>query len=583
MRVKGDLLRLFGKLSRRRKWQMLFVCLLMLIGALAEVATLGAVIPFLATFSGPSSRACEIPLIPCGLTLVEAAVIFSCIAVVATIIRIVLLYVSNRFTYALGADIGNEIYEKVLYQPYQYHVSRNTSEIIGGVNKVSLLVQQVINPIVQGSVSLVMAVGIFIALLNVDLYAAILAMVVFGSLYAAISFFSRRALRANGYIVAARENDRIQAIQEGLGGIRDVILDGAQVIYAHRFSRLNTEQRKAQANNFFIKSLPKYVVEGLGMLFMIALALWVNEKGRLVDIIPVVGAMALGAQKILPQLQQIYTAWASVSGNEAVLSDILSFLDNEIKVGRPARQSNVLNATSCRKLSSTFPLIDVRGVTFRYASDRSSILSNINLRVNFGERVGIIGETGSGKSTLIDLLMGLLEPVNGVITVDGDELTDHTRGLWRSRVAHVPQSIYLSDATLAENIAFACEVSEINFARVEEVARKAQLSDFIDSLPNRYDTKVGERGVQLSGGQRQRIGLARALYKNADVLVLDEATSALDVKTENAIMQSIESLGRDVTIFIVAHRVSTLSLCDRIVEIERGHIKRECAYRDLLQ
>lgn len=578
MRVNGNLLRLFAKLSRRRKWQMFFVCQLMLVGALAEMATLGAVIPFLATLSGPSSRACEIPLIPCGLPLVEAAVIFSCIAVVATIIRVVLLYVSNRFTYALGADVGNEIYERVLHQPYQYHVMRNTSETIGGVNKVNLLVQQVISPLVQGVVSLVMGLGIFLALFQVDAQAATVAMVVFGALYVAALFFSRKTLRANSRIISERENKRIQAIQEGLGGIRDVLIDNAQPIYAKRFSLLNAQQRRAQATNAFVRSAPRYVIEGMGMLFMIALALWINRHGEVVDIIPVLGAMALGAQKLLPQLQQVYTAWASVSGNEAVLRDVLALLDNPMP---PKMSLDAQAGAAQRAPNAAEALIDIRNLSFAYSSQRKPVLSGIHLQIRHGERIGVVGATGSGKSTLIDLIMGLLEPTAGAIAVEGHDLTRSNRTQWRSRLAHVPQSIYLSDATMAENIAFACELADIDHERIASAAQKAQLADFIERLPERYLTKVGERGVQLSGGQRQRIGLARALYKNADVLVLDEATSALDDLTEKAIMQFIDDLGREMTIIMIAHRVSTLAQCDRIIEIESGRIKRFCSYEEL--
>lgn len=567
---------MFEKISSRRKKQMAFVCFLMLVGAVAEVATLGAVIPFLATLSGPSSRACEFPLIPCNLPLAEASFLFACIAAVATLIRVMLLYVSNRFTFALGADIGNEIYKRVLYQPYQYHVARNTSEIIGGVNKVNLLVQQVINPLVQGAVSLVMVIGIFIALLSVDASAASLAMVVFGLLYVSASVFSRKTLRSNSQVISVRENKRIQAIQEGLGGIRDVIIDNAQAVYAGRFSRLNAQQRKAQATNAFIKSAPRYVIEGVGMLFMIALALWINRRGNLADIIPVLGAMALGAQKLLPQLQQIYAAWASVSGNEAVLKDVLVLLDNKVSAEHITFQSY-----ESGEVDNVSPLIEIKNLSFSYVPHRVDVLSAIDLQINPGERIGLIGTTGSGKSTLIDLVMGLLEPTAGSIVIEGRELTVFNRVQWRSRVSHVPQSIYLSDATLAENIAFACEASEIDAERVASAARKAQLADFVEGLPDRYQTQVGERGVQLSGGQRQRIGLARALYKNADVLVLDEATSALDDKTEEAIMQSIERLGRDITIIMIAHRVSTLAKCDRIIEIEGGRIKRSCTYEEL--
>lgn len=570
---------LFRKMPKRRKWQMAMVSSLMLVGAVAEVATLGAVIPFLAILSGSDATSCKVPFLPCHISLAEASFIFASVAIVATLIKVVLLYVSNRFTYALGADIGNEIYMRVLFQPYQYHVAHNTSVTIGGVNKVNLLVQQVINPLVQSIVSLVMGMGIFIALLYVDATAAVAATIVFGLLYLAASILSHKMLRTNSQIIAERENKRIQAIQEGLGGIRDIIIDNAQTQYARRFGQLNAQQRKAGATNAFIRIVPRHVIEGLGMLSMVAVAWWISQLNSLADAIPVLGAMALGAQKLLPQLQQVYAASASIRGSEAVLRDVLVLLDNKI----PREHSNNIGVTKStgKSTDQNIPIIAIRGLSFSYIPHREEVLSAVDLCINQGERIGFIGTTGSGKSTLLDLIMGLLEPTSGFIEVEGEKLSSQNMRSWRSRIAHVPQAIYLSDATLAENIAFGREYSKIDFECIEMAAKKAQLADFIDGLPSRYHTKVGERGVQLSGGQRQRIGLARAFYKQADLLILDEATSALDDKTEDAIMQSIGNLDRDLTILMIAHRISTLSKCDRIVELDSGQIKRICKYQEL--
>jgi ATP-binding cassette subfamily B protein len=552
----------------------------MLVGAIAEVATLGAVVPFLAILSGQSAGGCTIPLIPCQMTLVEASLIFAVIAFFATLLRVLLLYVSNRFTFALGGDIGNEIYRRVLFQPYSYHVARNTSEIIGGINKVNILVQQVINPVVQGMVSIVMIVAISFALLQVDPLAAGVAMVTFGALYVGASIFSRRTLRANGMIISQRETLRIQAIQEGLGGIRDVIIDNTQFLYSSRFSRLNSQQRQAQATNAFIRTMPRFVIEGVGMLLMIGLAWWISRRGDLVEAVPVLGALALGAQKLLPQLQQVYAAWASVSGNRAVLNDVLVLLENKISDDRHVRHDEEEVAF---KVSSGNALISMNRLSFAYSPQGPDVLKAIDLSIHRGETIGFVGKTGSGKSTLIDLIMGLLEPSSGSIEIEGEILSPRTRRRWQARIAHVPQTIFLSDASIAENIAFGCDPASIDMPRVEESACKAALNSFIDSLSDGYKTRVGERGVRLSGGQKQRIGLARALYKKVDVLILDEATSALDDTTERSIMESIAGLDAQVTVLMIAHRISTLSKCDRIVEIKAGVIERVCDFQELMQ
>lgn len=577
-----NLICLLGKMSHRRRWQLAGVFCLTLLGAAAEIASLGAIIPFLAVLSGPTQPACKVPFVPCQMTLADASLAFGAIVVAAAVVRVVLLYASNRFTFALGADIGNDIYRRVLFQPYQYHVGRNTSEVIAGINKVNLLVQQVINPLTQGVVSLVIATAIFVTLFHVDASTASGAMVVFAMLYFMASMLARRRLRANSRIIAERESRRIQAIQEGLGGIRDVIIDNTQMIYVKRFSTLNAEQRRAQATNAYVRTAPRYAIEGLGMLLMVGLAWWIAQKSSLADAVPILGAMALGAQKLLPQLQQMYGAWASVSGNHAALVDVLTLLDNEVP-REYARQFPCADGANETPNDPGIALIVIRDLFFRYSPQGATVLEGVDLTIAAGERVGFVGSTGSGKSTLIDLIMGLLEPSQGSIIIEGRELSDASRRCWQARISHVPQTIYLSDATIAENIAFGCASGAVDIERAKDAARTAQLAEFIDSLPGGYMTRVGERGVRLSGGQRQRIGLARALYKQAKVLILDEATSALDDNTESAIMESIGSLGKGITVLMIAHRVSTLANCDRIVELEGGQIRRICSYQDMMR
>jgi ABC-type multidrug transport system fused ATPase/permease subunit len=300
-----------------------------------------------------------------------------------------------------------------------------------------------------------------------------------------------------------------------------------------------------------------------------------QSAGGISASLPVLGALALGAQKIMPQMQQIYFGVVSVGGSQQALFDVLALLEQPILIEEaspvPSIPTNLKHSIKLCNLS------------FRYRQETPEILKDLNLEIVRGSRVGFIGKTGSGKSTVIDLIMGLLEPTSGCIKIDGLSLNKKNRGEWQSRIAHVPQTIYLADSTIAENIAFGVDTHLIDHERVQDAARKAQLSEFIGTLAARYQTAVGERGVRLSGGQRQRIGLARALYKNADLLILDEATSALDDATENAVMQSINSLGNEITVLMIAHRTSTLSNCDRIFELEDGRLKKEYGYEELKQ
>jgi len=304
------------------------------------------------------------------------------------------------------------------------------------------------------------------------------------------------------------------------------------------------------------------------------LAYWLGEEpGGIVLALPVLGALALGAQRLLPAMQQGYSAWATIMGSKASLVETISLLD------QPLSEDLFQVASIPLPLKSS---ISFNEVYFRYSDEDSWVLHNLNLLIPKGSRVGIIGTTGSGKSTAIDLLMGLLSPSKGIITIDGSPCVGSQLKSWQKTIAHVPQMIYLADTSIAENIAFGVPKNLIDMDRILLAARQAHISDFVESLSEGYDTNVGERGVRLSGGQRQRIGIARALYKRAKVLIFDEATSALDTETELSVMESIDSLDRDLTIILVAHRITTLSRCDKIVELEQGRVKLECTYQELL-
>jgi ATP-binding cassette subfamily B protein len=234
-------------------------------------------------------------------------------------------------------------------------------------------------------------------------------------------------------------------------------------------------------------------------------------------------------------------------------------------------------------LTKNLPIIALKSVSFVYESSAKIILHDINLAIDRGSRVGLIGKTGSGKSTLVDLIMGLLNPTAGQLLLENKILSNAIRPAWFRRIAHVPQTIYLSDATIAENVAFGIKPEQIDMHSVQIAAERAQISEFIEGLPDQYQTFVGERGVRLSGGQRQRIGLARAFYKRSDILILDEATSALDDATENCVMDAINSLGGSITVIIIAHRLSTLRNCQVIYELDQGRIIRSGSYKDIIE
>jgi len=556
-----SLRKLIGLMTRRRKLQLVALIGLMLIGALAEMATLGAVLPFLALLAGAHAGAFPLPGMSISLTVETASLLFAAVALSAAGVRIFVLWSGFRFTYGLGADLGSEVYRRTLYQPYSWHVGRNSSEILSGISKVNEVVTGIINPMMQGGVAALVSAGIAVMLLAIDARVAIAAMASMGFLYGVSTVIIRRRIRAYGRTVADNATQRVKAVQEGLGGIRDVLLDGVQPIYHRRFAGFDRTMRNAQARINLCGNAPRYLVEAAGMVCIVALAYWLSQRqGGLLGAIPLLGALAIGAQRLLPQAQILYLSWSQVSSTRAQLEDVLQLATLPMPIAR-----NPSIAATAVPVANV-PLIELRDVVFRYSADGVPVLDEVNLTIPRGSRVGIAGRTGSGKSTLVDLVMGLLEPTEGAILVDGNRLDQRNCRHWQERIAHVPQSIFLSDTSIAENIAFGVPPDAIDMARVRKAATMAQAKEFIEALPDQYLTAVGERGVRLSGGQRQRLGLARALYKDVDVLVLDEATSALDDATEAAVVRSIEALGGHITVLMIAHRLSTLSNCDRMID-----------------
>lgn len=579
------LVRLWDHLSQRRRRQFVLLMGLMLASAFAEVVSLGAVLPFLGILTAPD-LVFNYPIVAdvaraLGLTSADQLVLpltigFALAALVAGTIRLLLLWVSTRLAFATGADLSIEVYRRTLFQPYRVHLVRNSSEVISGItNKADGVVFWVLLPFLTLASSILLLTAITLALIAIDPVVASMAAVSFGASYGLITWLSRRRLQRNSERIAHEQTQVMKALQEGLGGIRDVLLDGTQPVYCDVYRQADHPLRWAYGNNIFISGSPRFAMEALGMVLIAALAYGLSRQaGGIAATLPVLGALALGAQRLLPALHQSYSAWASIVGSHASLVDTIELLDQP------------LPADVLEPAPAPLPFHDAirfDAVRYRYSSDGPWVLDGLNLNIPKGARVGFVGSTGSGKSTTLDLLMGLLMPTEGEILVDGQSISGNRVRAWQKTIAHVPQSIYLADTTLAENIAFGVPRDTIDLQRVQLAARQAQIADFIESRPEGYKAFVGERGIRLSGGQRQRIGIARALYKQASVLVFDEATSALDSATEQAVMGTIEGLNRDLTILLIAHRLTTVRRCDIIVELEHGRVAAQGTYEQLLE
>jgi ATP-binding cassette subfamily B protein len=552
--------------------------------AFTEIINIGAVLPLIAVLSDPArifSLPSVYPLINAlGFTAPNQLILpltigFGLTAILSGGVRLLLLWANNRLSFAIGADLSISIFRRTLYQPYAVHASRNSSEVISCIsNKLTTVIFDTILPLLTLISSTVMLVFIMGVLFVIDPLVALSAFGGFGFMYGVIIKFSQARMHENSQRMAGESTNLIKSLQEGLGGIRDVLIDGSQEAYCAIYSHADRSLRQGQGNSQFIGQSPRYAMEALGMVLIATLAfVLVNQAHGITKAIPVLGALALGAQRLLPVLQQAYYAWSNIQAGQVSLKDALELLDQPLPDdhGRPAPE--------------TLPFlheISINNLSFRYSDQAPFVLRDLDLSIQKGGRIGFIGATGSGKSTLLDIVMGLLDPTEGKIIIDGEPLSAQNRRVWQAHIAHVPQAIFLADSSIEENIAFGVSSQKIDHERVKRAAQQAQIADIIETWPKKYETVVGERGIRLSGGQRQRIGIARALYKQADVIIFDEATSALDNKTEAAVMQAIEELRGDLTLLIIAHRLSTLRNCDMIVELANGTIKATGTYEEIV-
>lgn len=558
---------IYATLSPSRKRKLFLLVLLMGIGAVVEVVAIGAVIPFLALLADPSAAttlpwASDVFAVLGADTrdqqLLYATLWLSGAAIGAGALRLFLLKETQSFVFSFGHELLVETQRRALLQPYSWHLQHNTSEQLAVIAKVEMVTYAILLQLMQAIAASIFTLFILALLLQVAPLPAALAAIVVGGAYVAIAAHARARLEARSAEIDTSLEVRIRTLQESYAGIRDVILDRSQDASLEQFRAIDRRLSLARAQTAFLAAIPRAVIEPVGIIVIAVVALIISgREAGLVGALPALGALALAAQRLLPQLQQLYVAWSSIAANRSLLSDIRDRLRLPVPTSKAAAPALLFSSS-----------ITFRNVSYAYPSGNRAAVADLSFTIPRGSRVALVGRTGCGKSTTADLLMGLLEPSDGEILIDDVPLDETNRAQWRANIAHVPQRLFLADATIAQNIAAS---ADFDMDRLRKAAADAQLDQFIASLSEGYMTRVGEGGARLSGGQRQRLAIARAIYKQAPVLILDEATNALDDETEAAVFSVLNNLQEQgLTIVIIAHGSTVTEGYDLLLSLENG-------------
>ena len=580
--------RLWELLDRRERRRVGALLALVVVMGLVDLAGVASILPFLAVLSNPAIVETQ-PLLAAvygGLGFTEtrpflvllAAATFA-VVVGSQAVKALTTYALTRFSTMRKYSLGARLLEGYLRQPYPWFLNRHSADL--GKTVLSE-VDQVVTTAVMPGLQLLAHGAVVLALVSLlvalDPVIALVGAVTIGGAYALVSGFARRYLARIGRDRLAANRERYAVAQEAMGGIKDVKLLGLEGTYLQRFRAPAFRFSRHQADAAIIAQVPRYLLEAIafGAMLLLVLVLLVRGDGTIGAVLPLLGVYAFTGVRLFPALQQLYGAVTKLRfagpALEALHADLV------------ATRTSAVPAAPAQPALVPQERLALENVSYTYPGAERPALAGLDLAIDVNTTVGLVGATGAGKTTAVDVLLGLLEPDAGRLVVDGEPIGAHNRRAWQRAVGYVPQHIFLTDDTVAANIALGVPAGEVDPTAVERAARIAEVHRFVtEELPRGYDTAVGERGVRLSGGQRQRIGIARALYHDPAVLILDEATSALDNRTERAVMDAVHNLAHAKTIVMIAHRLSTVRACDRIFMLEHGRCAAEGTYDLLLE
>lgn len=570
-RQAKNISKLWSLHSAKRKIQYFSLIILMFLTSLAEMVSIGAVVPFLAVLSAPEAMM-QNDAISFGMQFFELQTqnelitlisgIFILAAIMSGIFKYLFIYISTKLAVKAGIELSVKVFEACIKRPYNFHLANNSNDLMLIIfNKCHDVMYGVMLPFSALISSAISALGIIAILSYINAKVIITCFILIITVYGAILIFTSNLVRLNSQNIAKESTRAINYLKVALENICDIIINRSHNHFIQSYYLAVEKVRISQGAVSIIGASPRILIETTGIVLIAGLAIWLtNESGGVAKAIPTLGALALGAQRLLPAFQQIYVSVTSMRSVEVPLEEVMAYITSPGFDGSKGEERPI---SFCKS-------IEFKNVCFQHLMASAKSVENLSFSVDVGDFVGIIGPTGSGKSTVLELIMGLLSPTSGQILIDGIPLEKQYLSNWYTKISYVPQNIYFADASIRENIAFGQSKAEIDDAKVMESSEHAQLSEHILKLGSGYEARIGEHGAFFSGGQKQRLGIARALYMASEIIILDEATSALDTETERKVMEQINAIKGDKTIFMVTHRAETLRYCNRVVDLSTG-------------
>ena len=565
--------------------------LMILIMALLDLIGVASIMPFMAVLMNPSiietNALINYIFLYSAMFGVETkdqflfalGVLVFLLLVISLSFKAITIYTQLRFVSMREYSLSKRLMETYLQQPYSWFLDRHSADLGKSIlSEVSNVIACGLKPMIDLMVHGTIVMALTILLIFIDPKLALIVSFTLGSAYGLIYFFVRGKLKELGSSRLEANQLRFTSISEAFGAVKEIKVGGLEQTYVQRFSDPAQNFAHSQALAQIISQIPRFAIEAIAFGGMMLLVLYfISQSGTFVSAIPVISLYVLAGYRLMPALQQIYNSIALLKFVRPALDEMYKEIENIEKI-KPKENKNINTNLSFNKS------IVMNKINFKYPNSKQSAIKNIELLIPSHSKVGFVGTTGSGKTTAVDIILGLLEAQEGTLEIDGNIINNENYRAWQNLIGYVPQNIYLADDTIAANIAFGVPNKLINHKAVENASKTANLHEFIvNELPLKYLTSVGERGVRLSGGQRQRIGIARALYHNPKVLILDEATSALDNETEKAVMEAIDNLDKEITIILIAHRLSTVKKCDKIFLLDKGELKAQGTFDELIR